>query len=106
MKRILTILAIAAIHFVFTKMVSTLALSVVAAGVYESRMPFMGRAFMAASKVLYFPVFTFAWYPRQFFPGNFVYIPLFINSLLWASVIYVLFVLIKRIFVKPEKSSK
>ena len=101
MKKILTILIIAATHFVFTKMISTLALSVVAAGVYEPRMPFIGRALMVISKVLYFPVFTFAWYPRQFFPGNFVYIPLFINSVLWASVIYILFVLIKRVCVKP-----
>lgn len=103
MKRILTILAIAATHFVFTKMISTLALSVFATGVYEPRMPFIGRALMAVSKVLYFPVFTFAWYPRQFFPGNFVYIPLFINSLLWALLIYVLFVLIRTIRVKAKK---
>jgi hypothetical protein len=50
---------------------------------------------------LYFPVFTFAWYPRQFFPGNLVFIPLFINSLLWALTIYILFVLIKKISVQP-----
>jgi hypothetical protein len=61
-------------------------------------MPFIGRLIMMLSKVLYFPVITLAWYPRQFFPGNFVVIPLFINSLLWALVIYTLFVLIKRIF--------
>lgn len=102
MKRILTILAIAATHFVFTKMISTLALSVFAAGVHETRMPLIGRALMVVSKVLYFPVFTFAWYPRQFFPGNFVNIPLFINSVLWASVIYILFVVIKRVCVKRK----
>jgi hypothetical protein len=44
-------------------------------------------------------VITMAWYPRRFFPGNFIVIPLFINSLLWALMIYALLILIKRIFV-------
>jgi hypothetical protein len=101
MKRVLLIPAIAVVHLVFTKVISIVALSVVTAHVHESQLPFIGRSLMVMSKVLYFPVFTFAWYPRQFFPGNFVIIPLFINSLLWALVIYVLFVLVKRIFVQP-----
>ena len=73
-------------------------LSVVTANVNETQMSFIGRLMMMLSKVLYFPVITMAWYPRQFFPGNFVVIPLFVNSLLWAFVIYALFMLIKRIF--------
>ena len=102
MKRVLLILAIAVVHLVFTKVISIIALSVVTAHVHESQLPFIGRSLMVMSKVLYFPVITFAWYPRQFFPGNFVIIPLFINSLLWAFVVYVLFVLVKRIFEQPE----
>ena len=102
MKRVLLILAIAVVHLVFTKVISIIALSVVTAHVHESQLPFIGRSLMVMSKVLYFPVITFAWYPRQFFPGNFVIIPLFINSLLWVFVVYVLFVLVKRIFEQPE----
>ena len=102
MKRVLLILAIAVVHLVFTKVISIIALSVVTAHVHESQLPFIGRSLMVMSKVLYFPVITFAWYPRQFFPGNFVIIPLFINSLLWAFVVYVLFVLVKRTFEQPE----
>ena len=104
MKKIITILAITLVHLVFTKIITIIALSVVTANVYESQLPFIGRSLMVVSKVLYFPVFTFALYPRQFFPGKFVIIPLFINSLLWALLIYILFVLVKRIFVQPEKS--
>ena len=99
MKKIVSILAIAVVHLVFTKIISTIALSVVTANVHESQLPFLGRSLMVVSKVLYFPVFTFALYPRQFFPGNFVIIPLFINSLLWALLIYLLFILVKRISV-------
>jgi hypothetical protein len=102
MKKLFIILAIAVVHLVFTKVISIIALSVVTSHAHERQLSLIGRSLMAMSKVLYFPVFTFAWYPRQFFPGNFVIIPLFINSLLWALLIYVIFIFVKRIFVKPE----
>ena len=97
MKKILLILVIAVTHAVFTKIVSMITLSVVTANANEMQMSFIGRWMMMLSKVLYFPVITMAWYPRQFFPGNFIVIPLFINSLLWALMIYTLLILIKRI---------
>ena len=99
MKKILLILVIAVTHAVFTKIVSMIMLSVVTANANEIQMSFIGRWMMMLSKVLYFPVITMAWYPRQFFPGNFIVIPLFINSLLWALMIYALLILIKRISV-------
>jgi hypothetical protein len=99
MKKILLILVIAVTHAVFTKFVSLITLSVVTANANEIQMSFIGRWMMMLSKVLYFPVITMAWYPRRFFPGNFIDIPLFINSLLWALMIYALLILIKRIFV-------
>jgi hypothetical protein len=99
MKKILLILVIAVTHAVFTKIVSMITLSVVTANANEIQMSFIGRWMMMVSKVLYFPVITMAWYPRQFFPGNLIVIPLFINSLLWALMIYALLILIKRIFV-------
>jgi hypothetical protein len=98
MKNIFIIFVITVVHSVITKFVSTITLSVVTANVNETQMSFIGRLLMRLSKVLYFPVITLAWYPRQFFPGNFVVIPLLVNSLLWALVIYTLFILIKRIF--------
>jgi hypothetical protein len=97
MKKILLILVIAVTHAVFTKIISMISLSVVTANANEIQMSFIGRWMMMLSKVLYFPVITMAWYPRQFFPGNFIVIPLFINSLLWALMIYALLILIKRI---------
>jgi hypothetical protein len=97
MKKILLILVIAVTHAVFTKIVSMISLSVVTANANEIQMSFIGRWMMMLSKVLYFPVITMAWYPRQFFPGNFIVIPLFINSLLWALMIYALLILIKRV---------
>jgi len=104
MKKIFIIIAITVAHLVFTKIVSRITLSVVTANVHEPQMSFIGKLLMIISKVLYFPVFTFAWYPRQLFPGNLVFIPLFINSLLWALTIYILFVLIKKISVQTVQS--
>jgi hypothetical protein len=103
MRKLFVIFAIAAVHAVFTKIISIITLSVVTANVHESQLPFIGRSLMILSKVLYFPVFTFAWYPRQFFPGNLVGFPLFINSLLWALVFYLFFVLIKSLLKLPSK---
>jgi hypothetical protein len=102
MKKLFVILAITAGHAAFTKIISIIVLSVVTANVHESQMPFIGRSLMILSKVLYFPVFTFAWYPRQFFPGNLVVFPLFINSLLWALVIYIFIVLSTNHFKKRD----
>ena len=100
MKKFFVIISIAAVHAVFTKTVSIVSLSVVTANAHESQLPLVGRSLMTLSRGLYFPVFTFAWYPRQFFPGNLVAFPLFINSLLWALALYLLFVLIKNFFKK------
>jgi hypothetical protein len=101
MRKYFTILFIAVVHCTVTKIISTITLSVVTANVHTPQMPVMGRLFMWISKVLYFPVITMAFYPRQFFPGNLIIVPLFINSLLWALMIYVVAVLIKK-FASPR----
>jgi hypothetical protein len=97
MRKYLTILAIAVVHAAVTKIISSITLSVITANVHNAQMPAIGHLFMCISKVLYFPVITMSFYPRQFFPGNLIIVPLFMNSLLWALIIYVVAVLIKRI---------
>ena len=46
------------------------------------------RTLVVATKVLHFPIISLAVYSRYWFPGNWIYIPIGINSLLWAIVIY------------------
>ncbi len=36
-----------------------------------------------ATKLLHFPLVTLALYPREWFPGNWVYLPMAANSLIW-----------------------
>ena len=102
MKKYFIILGIAAIHFVVTKMVALITLSVFTANVNETQISLMGHLLMWISRVLYFPVMTMAWYPRRFFPGDFIVIPMFINSLIWALSIYVLFVFLNRWFLRMK----
>jgi hypothetical protein len=96
MKKILIILCVAAVHFVITKAVAVITFSVFTTHADDSRMSFLGHFLIMISRVLYFPVITMAWYPRRFFPGNLIIIPLFINSLIWAILIYMIYVIIKR----------
>ena len=96
MRKYITILTIAVVHAAVTKIISSITLSVVTANVHNAQMPVIGHLFMWISKVLYFPVITMAFYPRQFFPGNLIVVPLFMNSLLWALIIYIIVVLIKK----------
>jgi hypothetical protein len=103
MKKYIIILGIAVGHFVVTKMVTFITLSVFSANAGEARMSSMGHFLMLISRVLYFPVMTMAWYPRRFFPGDFILIPMVINSLIWGVLIYVFFVFIKRCFLTMRK---
>jgi hypothetical protein len=96
MKKYLIVVCIAAVHFVVTKMVAMITYSVFAANTDETRISSIGHLLMMISRVLYFPVMTMAWYPRRFFPGNFILIPLLINSLIWGIVIWMIFISIKR----------
>jgi hypothetical protein len=98
MKKYFIVLCIAAVHFVVTKMVTVITIFVFRASAVETGVSSLARLLMMISRVLYFPVMTMAWYPRRFFPGNFILIPLLINSFIWAIVIYMIFVIIKRWF--------
>ena len=48
-----------------------------------------------ATKVLYFPILALALYPRHWFPGELITIPIAVNSLLW-GIALALVVFIRR----------
>ncbi len=39
------------------------------------------------TKVLYFPVLGLALYPRHLFPGQWIYVPIAVNSLVWGLLL-------------------
>jgi hypothetical protein len=65
----------------------TLALAAQAAGAADG--PGIAVTLLVrVTRLLHFPLVTLALYPREWFPGNWVYVPMAVNSLIWASGIY------------------
>jgi hypothetical protein len=48
------------------------------------------------TRILYFPVLTLSLYSRHWFPGNWIYIPICVNSLLWGIFLFASYCLLKR----------
>jgi hypothetical protein len=46
-----------------------------------------------ATKILYFPILAMALYPRHWFPGQLITIPIAVNSLLWGVSLALLMVI-------------
>jgi hypothetical protein len=77
--------AIAVIHFGLSNLILplTTALAEQLAGAPDG--PGMAVILLVrATKLLHFPIVTLALYPREWFPGNWVYLPIAANSLIWA----------------------
>ena len=53
-----------------------------------------------ATRVLYFPVLTLALYPRHWFPGDWIAIPIAVNSLLWGAGLALLLAVGRRLRVR------
>lgn len=54
------------------------------------------------TKILYFPILAMALYPRHWFPGQMITIPVAVNSLLWGLVLALLLVVGRRIPWRPR----
>jgi hypothetical protein len=77
------------LHFGLSAGIVPGTLAVISGGDPVSQTPsLILRAMVIATQVLHFPIISSALYSRQWFPGNWIYIPIGINSLLWAVVIY------------------
>jgi hypothetical protein len=49
------------------------------------------------TKLLHFPLVTLALFPREWFPGSWVYVPMAANSAIWACAVYCLIGLYRRL---------
>ena len=89
MKRIFTVGLIAAVHTALCWLVSQLTLHAI------PHLPAMNRTgtdmgdwLVYLSKILYAPLITLSLYPRFFFPGRWIWVPVFANSVVWAVILY------------------
>ena len=88
MKKIIVIFTIALVHLGVSKTVVAITLAGTSGNAFNGEMSMWVKMLIWITKVLYFPIITLSLYSRQWFPGKLIYIPIFTNSLLWATVIY------------------
>lgn len=95
--KLLTWFGIAAVHFGLGHLILpvTMALAAQAAGAPDGP----GTAvtlLVRVTKLLHLPLVTLALYPREWFPGDWVHVPMALNSIIWAFGIYGLVVLFRK----------
>jgi hypothetical protein len=75
---------IAAIHFGLSNLILPLTTTLAKQASVAPDGPGMALMLLVrATKLLHFPIVTLALYPREWFPGNWVYLPMAANSLIW-----------------------
>jgi len=91
-KKIVVIGLIAFIHFGLSVLIVATSMSVLTAVNSVPAEPTFGvRILVVATRILYFPIVSLSWYPRPWFPGNWIYVPIIFNSFIWAVGIYALY---------------
>ena len=96
MKKIIAVVAIAAVHLLLTRVTILFTETQVAARAFGEGTSLLPGMLIAATRVLSFPIITLSLYPRQWYPGNLILIPFMVNSLLWAVAIYLSIVWLRR----------
>jgi len=106
MKKFAIIILIAAIHFAMSALVVASFMSVAdAINPVQTESPPVFRILVVATRILHFPIISLSLYSRQWFPGNWIYMPIFFNSLLWAVGIYFLMMLARSIKEKKRNGN-
>jgi hypothetical protein len=93
----LTWLGIAVAHFGLSNLILPLTAALTAQAAQTPDGAGMAVTLLVrATKLLHFPLITLALYPREWFPGSWVYVPMALNSAMWAFGICGLIVLYRR----------
>jgi len=103
MKKFVIILLIALIHFGFSVLIVPMTMSVATAldaTQPEARLHI--QILVVATRILHFPIISGSLYSRRWFPGDWIYLPILLNSLLWAFGIYFLVAIYKKIIAKKN----
>ncbi len=96
MKKIFAFLAIAATHLVLVRALTAVTMTSVSSHTFESGTSSVSSILVVLTKVLSFPIITLSLYSRQWYPGNLIYIPFVLNSVIWATVVYLILILIRK----------
>ena len=85
-------------HFGLSVLIVAVSMSVATAvNEVQPEPSFTFRILVWATRVLHFPIISMSLYSRQWFPGNWIYVPMLANSFLWAAGICLMHILGKKI---------
>ena len=94
-------LLLAAVHFMLSLGIVPLTLKIGRLVPFRTADSLVYAMLALATRVLYFPVLTLALYPRHWFPGNWIAIPIAVNSLLWGAGLVLLLAVDRRLRARP-----
>ncbi|MGD2269713.1 MAG: hypothetical protein PVI06_04880 [Desulfobacterales bacterium] len=98
LKKILFILAISSMHFTLSVIVIPFTIGrLLPVTAPDQAAGIVVHLFVWTTRVLYFPIISLSLYSRQWFPGDLIYIPIMINSLLWGIAVFGVLTAIKKI---------
>lgn len=107
MKGLVIFILIAVIHFALSALIVPATLTVGGAPSFEQSEPRLTlKALVMATRILHFPIISQSLYSRHWFPGGWIYVPIFINSLLWAIGIFSLYRVYKKIQKKKNNGKR
>ncbi|MDJ0814741.1 MAG: hypothetical protein QNJ58_01015 [Desulfobacterales bacterium] len=96
MKKFAIMGLIALIHFAAS--VAIIAISMSAAPAIDPTQVNVGfRVLVALTRILHFPIISLSWYSRQWFPGDWIYVPMAVNSMIWAAAFWIFYSLVKEL---------
>ena len=97
-RRVIWILLIAGTHFVLGRLIIPLATNKLMAVTDRNlAVEWVVPLLIWTTRILYFPIISLSWYSRNWFPGDWIYIPIGINSLLWGILAYAVVLAVKKI---------
>jgi len=97
-KKFAIIVLLALAHFGLSVLVVATSMFVAtAANPVQPEPSLIFRILVVATRILHFPIISLSLYSRHWFPGNWIYVPILMNSFCWAAGIYLLILLIKKI---------
>lgn len=107
MKSLAIIVLMALIHFALSALIVPVTLTVGSnLSVDQAEPSLVLKALVVATRILHFPIISQSLYSRNWFPGGWIYIPIFMNSLLWATGIFSLYYVFKKIRKKKTNAKR
>ena len=86
MNQFLKVIALSAVHLAVSRVIVAVAMKIDMFAADTGWITVvLGKALIALTRILYFPIITLSLYSRQWFPGNWIYVPICANSLIWGA---------------------